>query len=371
MQAPRLRSGRPRESNSTRPISRDPAHAAVGQRQPELGVLSPAVADRPGHALAERRPIVDVDLLQQRAQVQRLVRREAEQLAPFVAGLDHVARDVAGEGSEVRRLGRQRRLLLLLAELDDQLLGAQQVGAQGIGHDDDDAEAEQGERVRRLHAGPVQTTARPPPASMSRVRMLPTTIAAARRPRRHAVTLASAKKIISRNTPAWPIAIQGLLTPTGTRTTSPRNETSRSGLDLEPVQVFADREVDDQRHQAQADGGHRQPAPAGVEVVEGEAGQRDHQHEDRHMGPAHGGGIGLRRRRLEHDELAEGDARGGDGGERECQRRLRAAIAPPDREMDCGERQAGRGDHRPDDGDETHPARMNCHVHGAESICRL
>ena len=129
-------------------------------------------------------------------------------------------------------------------------------------------------------------------------------------------------------------------------------------LDAEPVQVIADREVDDQRHQTQADGGRRQPAPAGVEVVEAEADQRDHQHDDRHMGPAHGGGIGLRCRRLEHAELAEGDPRGGDGGERERQRRLRAAMAPPDWKMNRGERQAGRGDHRPDDRDETHPARV-------------
>ena len=91
------------------------------------------------------------------------------------------------------------------------------------------------------------------------------------------------------------------------------------------------------------------------------------------MSPAHGRGIGVRRRRLEHAELAEGDARSGDGGKRERQRRLRAAIAPPDRQVDCGQRQAGRGDHRPDDGDETHPARVTCHVHAGRvylSACK-
>ena len=72
------------------------------------------------------------------------------------------------------------------------------------------------------------------------------------------------------------------------------------------------------------------------------------------MDPAHSGGVRLRRRRLQHGELAEGDPRRGDRGKRERQRRLRPAVAPPDREMDHGERQARRGDHRPDDGDKTH-----------------
>ena len=188
--------------------------------------------------------------------------------------------------------------------------------------------------------------------------MVPTTIAAVRRPCRQALMLASAKKIISSERAELTDGHPGVAHADRNPDHVAEKGDVTQRLDLEPVQVLADREVDDQRHQAQADGDRRQPAPAGVEVVEGEAGQRDHQHDDRHMGPAHGGGIGVRRRRLEHDELAEGDARGGDGGERERQRRLRAAIAPPDREMDCGERQAGRGDHRPDDGDETHPARV-------------
>ena len=85
----------------------------------------------------------------------RLLGREAEQLAQFLARQHAVADDVARPGAETGGVGGQVGLSLALAQLDDELLGAQQVGAERVAHDGDDAEGEETDGARHLAAPPV------------------------------------------------------------------------------------------------------------------------------------------------------------------------------------------------------------------------
>ena len=194
--------------------------------------------------LAECRAVVGVDPLQQRARVfSGSSGAKPNSSRHFVAGLDHVARDVAGEDAEVRRLGGQRRFLLAFAQLDDQLLGAQQVGAQRVGHDGDDAEAEQAERVRRLHAAPEHAaTAWPPPDSMKQGEAAADDDGRGRaRPRRHAVTRGVGEEDDQQQHAELADRHPGIgHADRDSRPRSPRNATLAQRLDLEKVQVLAD-----------------------------------------------------------------------------------------------------------------------------------
>jgi hypothetical protein len=137
------------------PEGGDPAQAAVGQDDAKLVLVLAVPSRRLAQAVAKGRAIVDMNPLHQLLVAQTLVGGKAEQLAHLLARQHAVADDVARPDAEIRRVGGQFSLSLALAQFADELLGAQQVGAERVRHDGDDAEGEETDGARGVAASPV------------------------------------------------------------------------------------------------------------------------------------------------------------------------------------------------------------------------
>ena len=145
----------------------------------------------------------------------------------------------------------------------------------------------------------VVKAAKPATAVMQTTRLPPTTAARRRAsgpPRRQSVTAASRTNATRSRLPICGTIAHGLATPTGPETTTPPHSiiwssavTSRK-LMFTPVTKFSA-----ERQQPKARGRVGEPESSGVEVEVHEPDHRQHEHRERHVGPAQRGGVAGRR----------------------------------------------------------------------------
>ena len=137
MQAPRLRKRPALGVELDAAEGGDPAQLAVGQDEAELALVVAALPRCLAQPVAEGRPVVGMDPLAARCStLSGSSGAKPNSSRHFLLAEHAAADDVARPGAEVGRVGGQVGLVLALAQLDDQLLGAQQVGAERVAHDE-------------------------------------------------------------------------------------------------------------------------------------------------------------------------------------------------------------------------------------------